>query len=171
MSHRTPCMRAPLTREFPCPLRTHLVYRRLNAANRDVFKAIRPFQVFDPLIYIKTVCHCTSDRYPYSARYLLTEMLGASRGLLFSRSVLATLSGCTSRAIHSSSLKMSNLANFKVPSVFNESNKHYAKGSADRDGLASSISAFVEKSPLEIPLVIGGKSVDRPCFLRPTALT
>jgi 1-pyrroline-5-carboxylate dehydrogenase len=59
---------------------------------------------------------------------------------------------------------MSNLANFKTPSVSNEPNKHYAKDSIDRAGLASAISAFAKKAPLEIPLVIGGKSVSSPCF-------
>jgi hypothetical protein len=158
-----------LHENFPVPLRISFI----DGSTRPT-ESSRQFSLFkwlDPLIYIKAVCHCTSDPYPCSARYLLTEMLGASRRLLFSRSVLARLSGCTSRAIHSPSLKMSNLANFKVPSVSNEPNKHYAKGSADRDSLASAISAFVKKSPLEIPLVIGGKSVGRPCFLRPTALT
>ena len=86
-------------------------------------------------------------------------MSGASRGLLRSRPVLGNFSGHTLRSFHSSSLKMSNLANFKIPSVSNEPNKHYAKGSPDRDGLASAISAFAKKAPLEIPLVIGGKSV------------
>jgi hypothetical protein len=92
-------------------------------------------------------------------------MPGASRGLLLSRVVIARPSTCSTRALHSSSLNMSNLANFKVPSVSNEPNKHYAKGSMDRDGLASAISAFATKAPLEIPLVIGGKSVSDSCFL------
>jgi 1-pyrroline-5-carboxylate dehydrogenase len=66
---------------------------------------------------------------------------------------------------------MSSLANFKVPSVSNEPNKHYAKGSADRDGLAAAISAFAKKAPLEIPLVIGGKSVGRPYFIASPVLS
>lgn len=37
--------------------------------------------------------------------------------------------------------------------------KHYAKGSADRDGLTAAIEAFKKKAPLEIPLVLGGKPV------------
>jgi hypothetical protein len=95
----------------------------------------------------------------------LTDMLGASRRLLRSRSALATHFGCSARTLHSSSLNMSNLANFKAPSVSNEPNKHYAKGSPDRDSLASAISAFAKKAPLEIPIVIGGKSVGRPYYL------
>ena len=54
---------------------------------------------------------------------------------------------------------MSNLANFKVPVVSNEPTKHYAKGSPDREGLSSALSAFGKKAPIDIPLVIGGKSV------------
>ncbi|KAF7513377.1 hypothetical protein GJ744_009798 [Endocarpon pusillum] len=54
---------------------------------------------------------------------------------------------------------MSTIAAFKLPNIQNEPNKHYAKGSADRDGLTAAIEAFKKKAPLEIPLVVGGKSV------------
>ena len=59
---------------------------------------------------------------------------------------------------------MSNFANFKTPSISNEPNKHYAKDSIDRAGLASAISVFAKKAPLEIPLVVGGKPVSSPYF-------
>jgi 1-pyrroline-5-carboxylate dehydrogenase len=37
--------------------------------------------------------------------------------------------------------------------------KHYGKGSADREGLNAAIEAFQKRAPLDIPLVLGGKSV------------
>ncbi|ERF70620.1 Delta-1-pyrroline-5-carboxylate dehydrogenase [Endocarpon pusillum Z07020] len=54
---------------------------------------------------------------------------------------------------------MATIAAFKLPNIQNEPNKHYAKGSADRDGLTAAIEAFKKKAPVEIPLVLGGKSV------------
>jgi len=54
---------------------------------------------------------------------------------------------------------MAAIASFKVPSVSNEPNQHYAKGSPDRDSLASALAVLALKAPLDIPLVIGGKSV------------
>jgi hypothetical protein len=37
--------------------------------------------------------------------------------------------------------------------------KHYGKGSADREGLNAAIEAFQKRAPLDIPLVLGGKTV------------
>ena len=54
---------------------------------------------------------------------------------------------------------MSHLANFKIPQVANEANKHYGKGSSERESLASAIATFRERSPLEIPVVVSGKSM------------
>ncbi len=54
---------------------------------------------------------------------------------------------------------MSTLAAFKVPNISNEPNKHYGKGSPDREGLAAAVAALKEKAPLEIPLVLSGASV------------
>ena len=89
-------------------------------------------------------------------------MPAASRGSSTLRALGLTTSTPPSRSFHSSSVKMSNLANFKVPAIFNEPNKHYTKGSPDREGLASALSAFGKKAPIDIPLVIGGKSVSCP---------
>lgn len=54
---------------------------------------------------------------------------------------------------------MSTLGVFKLPIIQNEPNKHYAKGSADREGLIAAIEAFQKRAPLDIPLVVGGRSV------------
>ena len=54
---------------------------------------------------------------------------------------------------------MSQLANFKVPVVGNEPNKHYGKGSPDREALSAAVAALQKRAPLEIPLVISGKSL------------
>lgn len=77
---------------------------------------------------------------------------------------------------------MATLASFKLPKIANEPNvrqfrtlgfggrilvadvvvllqKHYAKGSPEREHLAAAVAAFKKNAPLEIPLVVGGKSV------------
>ncbi|KAK5073812.1 1-pyrroline-5-carboxylate dehydrogenase [Lithohypha guttulata] len=53
---------------------------------------------------------------------------------------------------------VSTLAAFKVPDITNEPNKHYAKGSTDRQALADAVKALQQRVPLEIPLVISGNS-------------
>ncbi|PGH11083.1 1-pyrroline-5-carboxylate dehydrogenase [Polytolypa hystricis UAMH7299] len=58
-----------------------------------------------------------------------------------------------------SSLKMATLAAFKPPQVQNESNKHYVKGSVEREELQIAVAALKKQAPLEIPVVIGGKSI------------
>ncbi|KAK5054724.1 hypothetical protein LTR84_001616 [Exophiala bonariae] len=54
---------------------------------------------------------------------------------------------------------MSTLAAFKIPTITNEPNKHYAKGSPDREGLAAALEALQKRAPIEIPLVVSGKSI------------
>lgn len=54
---------------------------------------------------------------------------------------------------------MSTMAAFKVPNITNEPNKHYEKGSPDRQGLENALKALQQKTPLEIPLAISGKFV------------
>ncbi|KAF3769129.1 hypothetical protein M406DRAFT_98901 [Cryphonectria parasitica EP155] len=51
------------------------------------------------------------------------------------------------------------LATFKTPKVLNEPNHHYAKGSAQRDGLLSAVQEMKGKGTIEVPIVIGGKEV------------
>jgi 1-pyrroline-5-carboxylate dehydrogenase len=36
---------------------------------------------------------------------------------------------------------------------------HYAKGSAQREGLTAALEALQKKAPLDVPIVIGGKAV------------
>ena len=40
-----------------------------------------------------------------------------------------------------------------------ELQKHYAKGSLDREKLETAVRVLKAKSPLEVPLVVGGKEV------------
>lgn len=54
---------------------------------------------------------------------------------------------------------MSTISTFKIPNITNEPNKHYIKGSADREHLAAALSALQSKSPVDIPLVVSGKAV------------
>ena len=70
-----------------------------------------------------------------------------------------TLLRLSSRAFSTTKPEMSTLANFKIPIVGNEPNKHYAKGSPDRDGLAAAVAALQKRAPIEIPLVVSGKSI------------
>jgi len=46
---------------------------------------------------------------------------------------------------------------FRVPEITNEPNRHYEKGSPDRQALDEAVKALQEKAPIEIPLVISGK--------------
>ncbi|PGG99359.1 1-pyrroline-5-carboxylate dehydrogenase [Helicocarpus griseus UAMH5409] len=50
-------------------------------------------------------------------------------------------------------------AGFKVPRARNEPNLHYAKNSAERLGLETSLKSMKQKFPLEVPAVIAGKSI------------
>ncbi|EEP81079.1 1-pyrroline-5-carboxylate dehydrogenase [Uncinocarpus reesii 1704] len=55
---------------------------------------------------------------------------------------------------------MANLATFRPPTIQNEPNKHYAKGSPDREKLQSALKAFKRNAPVQVPLMIGGKAVE-----------
>lgn len=57
------------------------------------------------------------------------------------------------------SAAMSTIASFKIPSVSNEPNHHYAKGSAQREGLTAALDAFQKRTPLQVPIVVGGKEI------------
>ncbi|OAA49313.1 delta 1-pyrroline-5-carboxylate dehydrogenase [Metarhizium rileyi] len=56
-------------------------------------------------------------------------------------------------------MSMGTLATFKTPKVANEPNHHYAKGSAQRQGLTAAIESFQKKIPIEVPVVVGGKEI------------
>jgi len=60
---------------------------------------------------------------------------------------------------------MATLGTFRVPNISNEPNKHYVKGSPDREALAAAIAALQKKAPLDIPLVVSGKSVQTASIL------
>ncbi|KAL9127289.1 MAG: hypothetical protein Q9217_003804 [Psora testacea] len=52
---------------------------------------------------------------------------------------------------------MATIASYKVPKVENENNKHYTKGSPDREALAKALAAHT--NPLEVPTIINGKEL------------
>ncbi|ORY13732.1 delta 1-pyrroline-5-carboxylate dehydrogenase-like protein [Clohesyomyces aquaticus] len=54
---------------------------------------------------------------------------------------------------------MASIANFKVPTVSNEPNLHYAKGSAARQQLQNAVEALKKQAPLEVPLAVGGQYI------------
>ncbi|KJX95235.1 delta 1-pyrroline-5-carboxylate dehydrogenase like protein [Zymoseptoria brevis] len=49
------------------------------------------------------------------------------------------------------------LASFKIPTVNNEPNQHYGKGSIDREKLAAAMKTLRSKSPVQVPIMVGGK--------------
>ncbi|KAF2198683.1 delta-1-pyrroline-5-carboxylate dehydrogenase 1, partial [Delitschia confertaspora ATCC 74209] len=54
---------------------------------------------------------------------------------------------------------MGTIASFKVPTTNNEPNKHYAKGSEDRQKLQEALAKWKNQAPREVPLAIGGQWV------------
>ncbi|KAL8771150.1 MAG: hypothetical protein Q9209_003321 [Squamulea sp. 1 TL-2023] len=62
------------------------------------------------------------------------------------------------RANLSLSMRMATMATYKAPTVENENNKHYIKGSADRKGLEAALQGY-NKTRL-IPNVVNGKEQD-----------
>ncbi|KAI1820047.1 delta-1-pyrroline-5-carboxylate dehydrogenase 1 [Xylaria intraflava] len=63
------------------------------------------------------------------------------------------------RCLSTTSTRASSLATFKVPQILNEPNHHYAKNSAQRDGLLSAAEAVRRKGGIEVPIVVGGKHI------------
>src|SRR5262249_12019263 len=111
---------------------------------------------------------CLRDAEGYNflrqvALALLMKMSGSYRSLLsLYRTSLSSSSYPTSQFVrwfHSTPLTMPTHAAFRIPNISNEPNKHYGKGSPDREGLAAAVAALQAKAPLEIPLVVSGKSV------------
>ena len=89
-------------------------------------------------------------------------MFGNASRTLTSRIISSTRASCNPQAIrsfHTTSPKMSTIAAFKVPNITNEPNKHYTKGSPEREALAAAVEALQRKGPLEVPMVISGKHV------------
>ncbi|CAK7224831.1 1-pyrroline-5-carboxylate dehydrogenase [Sporothrix bragantina] len=56
-------------------------------------------------------------------------------------------------------LRMSSIATFKAPSVSNEPNHFYAKGSEQRANLTAAVEKLKASGPIDVPLVIGGKEI------------
>lgn len=54
---------------------------------------------------------------------------------------------------------MASLAAFRIPNITNEPNKHYAKGSPDRQALADAVKNLQQRAPLEVPLAVSGKFI------------
>ncbi|TPX16705.1 uncharacterized protein E0L32_003646 [Thyridium curvatum] len=77
--------------------------------------------------------------------------LQSNRCLLAPRSVAT----CT-QAIQ---IRRSTMASFQIPTVSNEPNHHYAKGSAQRAGLTAALERMQQNGSIEVPLFIGGKEV------------
>lgn len=73
--------------------------------------------------------------------------------------VLIRAQSLRSAAKVSQRMSMGTLATFKTPKVANEPNHHYAKGSAQRQGLTAAIESYQKRAPIEVPVVVGGKEI------------
>ncbi|KAK7752874.1 1-pyrroline-5-carboxylate dehydrogenase [Diatrype stigma] len=82
----------------------------------------------------------------------------ASRG--YARRVPSQL--VATRSLTTTSPRLTTLASFKTPRVFNEPNQHYEKGSPQRAGLYSAVEGLKKKGPIDIPIVVGGKEITTP---------
>ncbi|WPG99648.1 Hypothetical protein R9X50_00246700 [Acrodontium crateriforme] len=55
--------------------------------------------------------------------------------------------------------RMATLASFRVPDIKNEPNRHYEKGSVDRQKLTDAMKALKQHTPIEVPVVVAGKHI------------
>ncbi|PVI02059.1 delta 1-pyrroline-5-carboxylate dehydrogenase-like protein [Periconia macrospinosa] len=60
---------------------------------------------------------------------------------------------------------LATIANFKVPTINNEPNLHYAKGSVDRQKLQDAIVALKKRTPIQVPLALGGQEITNSSIL------
>ncbi|THW90616.1 delta-1-pyrroline-5-carboxylate dehydrogenase 1 [Aureobasidium pullulans] len=51
------------------------------------------------------------------------------------------------------------IATFKVPAVSNEPNPTYSRGTVDREKLAAALKSFRQQAPVDVPVVIAGKTI------------
>ncbi|KAG2165883.1 hypothetical protein VTO58DRAFT_108744 [Aureobasidium pullulans] len=51
------------------------------------------------------------------------------------------------------------IATFKVPAVNNEPNPTYSRGTVDREKLAAALKSFRQQGPVDVPVVIAGKTI------------
>ncbi|RYP70401.1 hypothetical protein DL771_005522 [Monosporascus sp. 5C6A] len=86
-----------------------------------------------------------------------SSMAAASRRHIIARVPASQLAGA--RSLSTTSSRLTTLASFKTPKVFNEPNQHYAKGSPQREGLYSALEAMKQRGPVDIPIVVGGKEM------------
>ncbi|EER27978.1 1-pyrroline-5-carboxylate dehydrogenase [Coccidioides posadasii str. Silveira] len=95
------------------------------------------------------------------ARHLARHVAAPRATIYQSQRSIAPLASSSvhHRFIATTAPTMANLAAFKPPAIQNEPNLHYAKGSPDREKLQRAIKEFKGKVPVEVPVVIGGKSI------------
>ncbi|SPN97155.1 probable delta-1-pyrroline-5-carboxylate dehydrogenase, mitochondrial precursor [Cephalotrichum gorgonifer] len=62
-------------------------------------------------------------------------------------------------SLYPAKIPKSTIATFKIPSVSNEPNHHYAKGSAQREGLTAALDRVRKLTPFEVPVVVGGAHI------------
>ncbi|KAL2106106.1 hypothetical protein VUR80DRAFT_7297 [Thermomyces stellatus] len=62
-------------------------------------------------------------------------------------------------ALYPGKLTRASLATFRVPTINNDVNHHYAKGSAQREGLTAAIERVRKQTPFEVPVVVGGSQI------------
>ncbi|RMD42418.1 hypothetical protein DV735_g2728, partial [Chaetothyriales sp. CBS 134920] len=85
-------------------------------------------------------------------------MLRSSLRVASSSKSTPVVSGVGSRGFHASRAARAN-ASFKVPTIANEPNQHYAAGSKERAGLAAALKAWQSKGAVDVPLAISGKEI------------
>ncbi|KAF2018775.1 delta 1-pyrroline-5-carboxylate dehydrogenase-like protein [Aaosphaeria arxii CBS 175.79] len=78
---------------------------------------------------------------------------------------LSSLSSAVPRSRATCKRNAATIANFKVPTINNEPNQHYTKGSVDRQKLQSAIATLKKQIPVEVPLAIGGQHVTNSSIL------
>ncbi|KAF2870003.1 Aldehyde/histidinol dehydrogenase [Massariosphaeria phaeospora] len=60
---------------------------------------------------------------------------------------------------------LATIANFKIPAIDNEPNKHYTKGSEDRERLQEAVAALKRQIPIEVPVVVNGQHIQNSSIL------
>ncbi|KAJ4406312.1 1-pyrroline-5-carboxylate dehydrogenase [Neurospora sp. IMI 360204] len=106
-----------------------------------------------------------------SARRLQRLSLTTSSGLRSARTSSSTINSALLRSqLHSQRPRTdmpsivrlnSTLATFKVPTVANEPNQHYAKGSESRHKLTEAYATLSENLPVDVPIVIRGRTLSK----------
>ncbi|KAJ4367369.1 1-pyrroline-5-carboxylate dehydrogenase [Neocucurbitaria cava] len=94
--------------------------------------------------------------------------MGSSKGLQPLRSVSKSfnaLPAAYAGAQIASRRYAGTIANFKVPTIDNEPNHHYTKGSVDRQKLQDAVAALQKKGPVQVPLAVGGEYINNSSIL------